>query len=457
MSERNKHIVILGNGISGVTCARYIRKHNGDLSITVVSGESVYFYSRTALMYVYMGHMKWEHTKPYEDWFWEKNRINLCKAWVSRVAFEDKELVFEDGSRLRYDILVLATGSKPAAYGWQGQDLPGVQGLYSLQDLALLEKNTRSIKHAVIVGGGLIGVELAEMLRSRKISVTMLVREGHFWGNVLPKEEGVLIGDHIGQHGVDLRLHVELEQVIPGEDGRVSAVKTSAGETIACDFVGLTVGVVPNVDFLRTDSDETTVLEIGRGVLVNAYFETNIPDVYAVGDCAEFREAPSPERKKIEQVWYTGRMHGETLGANLGKSQRRSYQPGHWFNSAKFFDLEYQVYGSVPNVPEEGLETFFWQHEQRPVAMRLVYQAGTRVLVGIHAIGWRLDHVFFDDTISKGWTAEQVLESLEEASFNSEFYRHSCEAVRQAFTKQTGISVTRNKKSWVQWIFGEKA
>lgn len=455
MSEKPKHIVILGNGISGVTCARYIRKHNGQVSITLVSGESVYFYSRTALMYVYMGHMKWEHTKPYEDWFWEKSRINLSKAWVSQVAFDTKELVLEDGSRMSYDVLVLATGSKPAAYGWEGQDLPGVQGLYSLQDLALLEQNTRSAKHAVIVGGGLIGVELAEMLRSRDIPVTMLVRESHFWGNVLPREEGELIGSHIKQHGVDLRLNTELEQVIPGEGGRVSSIKTKAGEIIPCDFVGLTVGVEPNIQFLRPDSSEGVILEMGRGILVNAYFETNIPDVYAVGDCAEFREAPSPERKKIEQVWYTGRMHGETLGTNLGKSQRRPYQPGHWFNSAKFFDLEYQVYGSVPNGQEEGLETFFWQHQKDPVAMRITFRTGTRVLVGIHAIGWRLDHVFFDDAISKGWTIEQVLESLEEASFNSEFYRHSCESVRKAFTKQTGLTVSRSRKSWVQWVFGD--
>ena len=74
-----KHIVIIGNGISGITAARHIRKLS-DYRITVISSETEHFYSRTALMYIYMGHMKYEHTKPYEDWFWEKNRIELNKA-----------------------------------------------------------------------------------------------------------------------------------------------------------------------------------------------------------------------------------------------------------------------------------------------------------------------------------------------------------------------------------------
>ncbi|HAH38282.1 MAG TPA: FAD-dependent oxidoreductase, partial [Algoriphagus sp.] len=74
--SQTRHIVIIGNGISGITCARHLRKLDSDVKITVISGESKYFFSRTALMYVYMGHMKFEHTQPYENWFWQKNRID---------------------------------------------------------------------------------------------------------------------------------------------------------------------------------------------------------------------------------------------------------------------------------------------------------------------------------------------------------------------------------------------
>ena len=163
----SRHFVIIGNGISGITFARHLRKGNAKARITVISGESPYFFSRTALMYVYMGQMKWEHTQPYEPHFWKKNRIDLLQGWVKKISFDSKSLIFDSGETLNYDVLVVATGSKPAFFGWPGQDLKGVQGLYTKQDLETMEAITSSpMERAVIVGGGLIGIEMAEMLTS---------------------------------------------------------------------------------------------------------------------------------------------------------------------------------------------------------------------------------------------------------------------------------------------------
>lgn len=116
-----EHIVIIGNGISGVTLARHIRKLS-DKKITIVSAETDYFFSRTALMYIYMGHMKFEHTQPYENWFWKKNRINLKKGYAKTVETKSKTLHFAKGDTMQYDKLVIATGSKPNKFGWPGQD-----------------------------------------------------------------------------------------------------------------------------------------------------------------------------------------------------------------------------------------------------------------------------------------------------------------------------------------------
>ena len=179
-----EHIVIIGNGIAGITTARHIRKRS-DKRITVISAESDYFFSRTALMYVYMGHMKWEHLKPYEDWFWKESRIELKKARVKNIEFDHKQLNFSSGETMNYDKLVLATGSVYNKFGWEGQDLKGVQGLVSKQDLELLEKNTRNCRKAVIVGGGLIGCELAEMLTTRNIEVSFLGQGRSFLGECL--------------------------------------------------------------------------------------------------------------------------------------------------------------------------------------------------------------------------------------------------------------------------------
>ena len=425
--KEGRQVVIVGNGIAGITCARHIRKRDAKAQIKVISGESEYFFSRTALMYVYMGHMKFDHIKPYEDWFWKKNRIELLKDWVQDVDFENKRLILASGSKVAYDILILATGAKPNKFGWPGQDLEGVQGLYSKQDLELMEKNTRGIKNAVVVGGGLIGVEMAEMLRSRDISVTFLVREPAFWDIVLPREESLLVQRHMREHHVDLRLNTELKEIVDNGQGRAEAVITQNGELIECGFVGLATGVKPNVDFLRGSPLNTNL-----GILIDEYFQTSVDDVFAIGDCAEFRQSPGPNRKNIEQVWYTGRMHGETLAYSLTEKPV-PYKPGIWFNSAKFFDIEYQSYGTVPNAPIKGIDSLYWEHDNGRICFRAVYETGSGVFIGADSLGFRLRHEIMDQAIRERWPLDRVIGNLHKADFNPEFSQKNHKAIVEKF------------------------
>lgn len=440
--------VIIGNGIAGITCARHIRKYDADASILVISGESEHFFSRTALMYIYMGHMQYQHTKPYEDWFWEKNHIELKKTWITSIDTSKQQLISDTGEKIPYGTLIIATGSKPLTIGWRGEDLKGVQGLYSLQDLENMEDNTLGIQRGVIVGGGLIGIEMAEMLKSRGIEVTFLVREKNFWDTVLPTEEAELINRHIQAHDVDLRLSTELAEIISNGNGNVSAVKTNTGEEIPCQFVGLTIGVTPNISLLKNHPD----IQSNRGVLVDKYFQTNIEGVYAIGDCAEFTESPGPNRKTIEQVWYTGRMHGETLAYNLTHEEKVSYKPGIWFNSAKFFDLEYQTYGHVPNNIPATLDTFYWENESGTVAVRFVYDKTVGTIKGINTIGWRMRHTYFDKAIDEGWLFEKILTHLDKASFDAEFATKHTAAVIQAYNTIKKRNVSLPKKGFLKRI-----
>ncbi|MEL6276217.1 MAG: FAD/NAD(P)-binding oxidoreductase, partial [Bacteroidota bacterium] len=327
------HVAIIGNGISGVTAARWLRKLDDEVQITLISAETDYFFSRTALMYIYMGHMRFVDTQPYEPFFWKKNRIDLKKAYVERVDAENSLLHFADSATLKYDKLVIACGSKYNKFGWPGQDLERVRGMVSYQDLEYLEKHTPDIKKAVIVGGGLIGIELAEMLHSRQIPVSLLIREASYWSNALPPEESRMVSRHIKSHGIDLQESTELDTINDDGTGAVGSITTKAGATIECKYVGLTAGVRPNIDFLR----ETEHLKLDRGVLVNKHLETSLANIYAIGDCAQLHD-PMPGRRPIEAIWYTGRMMGEVVAYNiLGKPV--AYDPGIWFNSAKFLDI----------------------------------------------------------------------------------------------------------------------
>ncbi len=427
-----EHIVIIGNGISGVTAARHIRKKSNK-KITIISGESPYFFSRTALMYVYMGHMKFEHTQPYENWFWEKNSIELKQGYVTHVDTNSKILNFENGESLSFDKLIIASGSKPNKFGWPGQNLLGVRGLYSKQDLEQLElyaPNNTVCKRAVIVGGGLIGIELAEMLRSRNIPVTFLVRETGFWNGVLPKEESEMLGKHIEEHHIDLRLNSSLKEIISDENGKVKEIVVEeTGEVISCDFVGLTAGVTPNVDFLKSSS-----VEVNRGVLVNNYLETNIKDVYAIGDCAEQKQAVEG-RRPIEAVWYTGRMMGETVAQTICDN-KIPYKPGHWFNSAKFLDIEYQTYGWVFAKPQENEAHFYWEHASAKKSIRLNFDIHSRKFLGINVFGIRMRHEVFDQWLTEHKSVDFVAANLEKANFDPEFFKKYELEVKEKFNKE---------------------
>ncbi|SFD42920.1 Pyridine nucleotide-disulphide oxidoreductase [Algibacter lectus] len=439
-----EHIVIIGNGISGVTAARHIRKLS-DKKITIISSETEYFFSRTALMYVYMGHMTFEHTQPYENWFWKKNRIELKKAFVKTVETENKTLHFADGDSLTYDKLIIATGSKPNKFGWPGQDLDGVMGMYHKQDLENLEKyapNNKVCKRAVIVGGGLIGIEMAEMLHSRHIPVTFLVRENSFWNGVLPEGESNMINREILSSGIDLRLSTNLKEIVADENGNVkSVIIDETGEELPCNVVGLTAGVAPNIDFLRDSG-----IEIGRGVKVNRYLETNVEDVYAIGDCAEQHEGID-QRRPIEAVWYTGRMMGETLAQTICDNKTQ-YKPGHWFNSAKFIDIEYQTYGWVWAQAKDHESRFYWEHEDGKKCIHINYDKTTREFIGINNFGIRMRHEFFDKVLNEKRTVDYVLEHLADANFDPEFYKLHEKEIVAKFNQENNTNIQLKKKSW---------
>lgn len=406
-------IVIIGNGITGITCARNIRKMNPSAVITVISSETEHFFSRTALMYIYMGHMKYEHTKPYEDNFWTKNRINLINAFVQTLN-PDKTISLDNDLTLAYDKLIIASGSKPNKFGLTRENLNGVQGLYSIQDLEKLEENTKDITSAIIVGGGLIGVEMAEMLNSRKIKVTMLIRENAYWSSVLPEEEAQLIGKHIAGHGIKLLFNTGLKEILADEHGSVKDILTDSGETIPCKFLGLTIGVEPNIEFLKSSQ-----IELDRGILINEYFETSIQDVYAAGDCAQFRQ-PKPGAPKVEQLWYTGKMQAETLAKTIC-TNKTAYERGIWFNSAKFFDIEYQTYGQVLPKIDKQQESLYWEHPNGKHAFRANYNKSDRSVLGFNFIGIRFRQVVAEEWIRKQQTIEYVIENLSKGWFEPEF------------------------------------
>jgi NAD(P)H-nitrite reductase large subunit len=408
------HIVIIGNGISGVSVAKSLREFS-DAEITIVSSESISFFSRPALMYVFMGKMRFKDILPFPSDYWVRNKMKQVYGVVDEIDAENQKVCLDNGSVLHYDKLVLALGSQPKSLGLDEFKLEGIQGFYSLQDLEKLQDSAKKIKHASIIGGGLIGVELAEMFVSRGISFTFWVREKWFGSNFLPQEEAELVTNHLLSKNINIKFEIEIIGFEADGLNRVKSVESHSGEKSDTDLVCICIGVKPNVDWLKL-----TNVQINTGVLVNEHLQTNIASIYAVGDCVEFKN-PVYGRKSIETLWYTGRLMGEYLGKNILHENPPPYEPGIYFNSAKFFDVEYQIYGDVPPSFSESYGTVFWKHPTKYKSIRLVYNATNKVFIGCCVLGIRFRQEVCEKWIKEKWKISEVLPLLSEANFDSEF------------------------------------
>ena len=408
-------VLVIGNGISGSTAAIEIRNRS-DLDITMISDEGLQPYARTALMYLFMGQLRMQDIELHPEWFWVERKIKRILALVKCVDTLSKTVELDDGQRLSYDILIVASGSKPNLLGCPGVELEGVGGLYHRKDLERMEYHCNGLQRAVVVGGGLIGVEMAEMFASRHIPVTFLVRENSFCNHFLPEEESNMVTQHLLQHGIDLKLDTELIEIEGDEQGKVCAVCYSGDNRVSCGFVGITTGVSPNLPPFEPIGSIAT----NKGILVDEFLQSSVPGIFAIGDCAELTQT-SEGRKSIEAVWYTGKMMGKVAAANIC-GEKMPYLPGTWYNSAKFFDLEYQVYGNIPLREEAATGSLFWKHPSGKKSIRIAYQKSDALpVIGFNLIGIRYRQKQCIDWIERKTPLKTVLANLKSADFDSEF------------------------------------
>lgn len=417
------HYVVVGNGVCGTEAALALRRRDEAARITVVSEEHDHFFSRPALMYVFCGQLTVKDTEPFDRGLYERLRLEPVRQKVAALETAARVLVLADGSRLPYDRLLLAVGSRPRPAPWPGSEGPGLHYFVTLRDLEGLHHEARKGQRAVVIGGGLIGVEVAEVLLDRGLSVTFVVRENWYFPLALDAREAAMVAEHLRTHHCDVRLGANVE-AIEREGGAVRGVRLAGGEVLPADLVCSAIGVVPNTAFLEGSG---LALSKGGAIEVDDALKTSAEGVWAAGDCANVTWADGTRRP--EQLWYTARDQGRVAAASM-LGDAATYRRGTWYNSAKFFDLEYTTAGWVPVLlnwdntpldPGPGVRTWFQRLPGTFDSQRIVLKDDR--VVGFNMVGRRWNHEPMLQWIHERRPLDHVLARLHTAQYDEEFSR----------------------------------
>jgi len=279
-------LVIVGNGMAGIRTVEELLKIAPDrYEITVFGAEPHPNYNRILLSPVLAGEQTVADIVLNSREWYADNGIALRTATrVTRVDRVRRAVEADDGSVTPYERVLLATGSHPFILPVPGADLPGVITYRDIADTEAMIDATAKYANAVVIGGGLLGLEAANGLARRGMKVTVVHLMPWLMERQLDRTAGGLLQRSLEARGLAFRLEAKTEALVAGESGRVGAVRLAGGETLPADLVVMAVGIRPNVDLAKAAG-----LHCERGIVVNDTLQTYDPRIYAIGECVAHR------------------------------------------------------------------------------------------------------------------------------------------------------------------------
>ena len=334
MHDTDTHVIV-GAGLAGAKAAEALRAEGFDGRIVLIGDEAEQPYERPPLSKEYLrGESARDAAHVHPASFYQDNAIELRTGTrVERIDPAELALVTAGGERLLYDRLLLATGARPRPLRIPGAHLDGVHYLRELHDADALAERLRAGGHAVVIGGGWIGAEVAASARQAGLEVTILEMAALPLERVLGSAVAQVYADVHRDHGVDLLTRVQVERIDGA--GRAERVVLADGRAIDCDFVVVGVGVVPN-----TELAEAAGIVTDNGVAVDERLATSAPGVYAAGDVANAAHPFYGRRLRVEH-WANALHQPETAAAAmLGKPAEYERLP-YFFSDQHDVGMEY--------------------------------------------------------------------------------------------------------------------
>jgi NAD(P)H-nitrite reductase large subunit len=310
-----RRIVIVGNSAASLAALEAFRRLDRISPVTLVSDEAIPAYSRVLLPYLVSGERLDLSLRPSD--YAERMGIRMLLGRRA-VGIAADALELDDRTRLPFDRLLVATGSRAAVPDVEGIATPGVYALKTMADALRIREELSGARHAVILGGGLICLLTVHALLKVGVSVSIAVSSGRLLTRMLDEEAAGLLQRRLAEAGVRILTRTDAAW-IAGSNGRVRSVITAAGEALPADLVILAKGIRPDIELARAGG-----LATGRGVLVDEYLRTSRPDVFAAGDCAEAPDMLVRGKTTIPGTWFEAVAQGEIAGVNMVDLSRPS-------------------------------------------------------------------------------------------------------------------------------------
>ncbi len=372
-------IIIIGNGIAGISAAETIRNKSKDIEIVMYSDEKYYHYSRPRVIEYLSGKVSAEKIIIKNKGFYEENNIKInLEEKVKSIDVNNKKIILENGRSDNYNKLIIAAGASSFLPPAKGSDLNGVFTLRTIDDADKIIKFSQNKKRAVVIGGGLLGLESAMSLKNQVEEIFVV----EFFKWLLPRqldnEASLFFQNIIEKKGIKILLDKQTEE-IKNENDKLKVVFKD-GEIIETDLVLFSAGIKSNLEIVKD-----TGIECGRGIKVNEYLETSVKDIYAAGDIAEFNGV-------IYGIWPAAKEQGMAAGLNA-VGEKFKYAGSVLSTKLKITGIELASIGNIEQ--KEGIKVITKKDNEKFIKLFLK----DKILTGAILIGDTKNYQKFQDLI----------------------------------------------------------
>jgi nitrite reductase (NADH) large subunit len=371
--------VIIGNGIAGASAAEAIRSLDPNASITIIAREELLPYSRPMISQVLAASADFSQLplRP-PDFYQELRAEALTGQEAVAIDWDGRTVETDRGLRVAFDRLLIASGADPRRLRVDGAECRGVFTMRTAGDVARMIGNLEGTRHALVLGGGLVGFKAAYGLLRRGLTVTMLIRSNHPLAMQVDAEAGAIIQTELERHGLSVQVEAEVAAIEGDRQGRVARAMLSNGQVLDCQMIVVGKGVWPSVKFLGRDR-----VRVDAGIIVDDHLQTDVEGVYAAGDVAEHFDL-ARQTRWLNAIWPVAVEMGRIAGMNM-VGRPVLYRGSLSRNVIRIFDLDVLTTGIV-NPPADGdYEVLARRDLRRRTYRKLVFKEN--YLVGAALVG----------------------------------------------------------------------